>query len=223
MLAPCISDTCLLRDTPAVGVSPLSSKSMAESILGVTEAGKSYKLGKGKVTRGNVAAAKALLDREYPEITASTPFAPIFVPSAFIKKKPEVAKKYDEMTEVQRKHYARHKSLITGDESEQAAFTNFARLFREERYEAERIVVFHGLEFIFPSEDFTRQLTGEYDQIFVVEKRRLILYLENKTTFSRNHALKKRQFEKFRELLDIQFPVGEGWKLVTAYASNGGG
>ena len=46
---------------------------------------------------------------------------------------------------------------------------------------------------------------------------RLIVYVEYKATFSANHARKKKQFERFRDLLRNHFPVGQGWRLVTAY------
>ena len=67
-MPPCMDETCLLWFTPRVGFTDLAPKSMEESLLGVTEAGQEYKLGRGKVTKGNVAAAKKLLEREYPQV-----------------------------------------------------------------------------------------------------------------------------------------------------------
>ena len=43
-------------------------KSMEDSLLGKTEAGQRYKLGKGKVSVGNVRAAYDLLKREFPQV-----------------------------------------------------------------------------------------------------------------------------------------------------------
>ena len=66
-MEPCREEACLLYDTPPVGVFDLEEKSMADSILGKTEAGQVYRLGKGKVTKGNVKAARDLLRREFPQ------------------------------------------------------------------------------------------------------------------------------------------------------------
>ena len=67
---PCPDEQCLLFDTPPVGVFPLEPRSMEDSLLGRTEAGKRYKLGKGKVSVGNVKAARDLLAREFPQVTS---------------------------------------------------------------------------------------------------------------------------------------------------------
>lgn len=68
-IGPCQNMGCLLAGTPSVGVRELRPKPMSKSILGKTDAGKVYKLGKGKVKRGNVKAAYALLEREYPQVS----------------------------------------------------------------------------------------------------------------------------------------------------------
>ena len=68
-MEPCTEEHCLLRDTPPVGIFPLPSKSMGESLLGKTEQGQKYRLGRGKVTRGNVRAAFDLLEREFPQVS----------------------------------------------------------------------------------------------------------------------------------------------------------
>ena len=44
-----------------------------------------------------------------------------------------------------------------------------------------------------------------------------VIYVEYKRTFSSSHARKKRQFEKFGDLLRAHFPADEGWRLVTSY------
>ena len=67
-MAPCCNPDCLLANTPPVGIFLLKARSMEDSILGKTEAGQTYKLGKGKVTKGNVKAAWALLEREHPQV-----------------------------------------------------------------------------------------------------------------------------------------------------------
>ena len=68
-MPPCRNPDCLLANTPPVGIFLLQSKTMENSILGKTEAGQRYKLGKGKVTVGNVKAARALLEREHPQVS----------------------------------------------------------------------------------------------------------------------------------------------------------
>ena len=68
-MEPCTEEHCLLRDTPAVGIFPLPAKSMSESLLGKTERGQKYRLGRGKVTMGNVKAAFDLLEREFPQVS----------------------------------------------------------------------------------------------------------------------------------------------------------
>ena len=67
-MPPCRNPDCLLANTPPVGMFLLTPKSMEDSILGKTEAGQTYRLGKGKVTVGNVKAAWALLEREHPQV-----------------------------------------------------------------------------------------------------------------------------------------------------------
>ena len=69
---PCQDPDCLLKDTPPVGIFPLEPKSMEDSLLGVTEAGQRYRLGKGTVSVGNVEAARNLLHREFPEVRGSS-------------------------------------------------------------------------------------------------------------------------------------------------------
>ena len=144
-------------------------------------------------------------------------FEPISVPHTFIRKKPEVVLNWAQLTDEQKDEFEKHKNLIMGDESEEAAFTNFARLFRRPEFEDLRIVSFNGVEFLFPDASYRKEITGEYDQIIVVEYVKAVFYVEYKRTFSGNHARKKRQFEKFRSLLQTHFPFGEGWKLVTSY------
>lgn len=144
-------------------------------------------------------------------------FAPIFVPSVFIKKDPTVIKHVDDMTDSQKKELERRLPMIRGTQSEQASFTNFVKLFRQAKYLALRIVFFNGIEFLYPDSAFEKEFKGEFDQIIVDESKKAIIYAELKTTFSKSHAIRKRQFERFKSLVDTHFPVGEGWKLVTAY------
>ena len=66
---PCQNVGCLLSGSPPVGVTPLEPRPMSRSLLARTEGGASYKMGNGKVTRGNVEAAYDLLKREYPEVS----------------------------------------------------------------------------------------------------------------------------------------------------------
>ena len=74
MMGPCCPDEkCLLFGTPSVGVFDLEAKTMADSLLGKTEAGQRYKLGKGKVSKGNVRAAFELLERELPQVNSQRP------------------------------------------------------------------------------------------------------------------------------------------------------
>ena len=67
-MEPCMDEQCLLFNTPPVGIFPLEPKSMEDSLLGKTEAGQTYKMGKGKFRKGNVKAAYDLLDREFPQV-----------------------------------------------------------------------------------------------------------------------------------------------------------
>lgn len=64
----CKQENCLLRDTPRVGVFPLDPKRLEDSLLGRCETGLKFKFGKGKVTQGNVKAARNLLTREFPQV-----------------------------------------------------------------------------------------------------------------------------------------------------------
>ena len=65
----CKNKKCLLVDTPRVGVFQLEPKSLEESLIGKGERGQTFKFGKGKVTKGNVNAARNLLSREFPQVT----------------------------------------------------------------------------------------------------------------------------------------------------------
>ena len=67
-MSSCEDETCLLVGTPAVGVFDLAPRAMEDSLLGKAESGHVYKLGRGKFTKGNVAAAKDLLQREFPQV-----------------------------------------------------------------------------------------------------------------------------------------------------------
>ena len=145
------------------------------------------------------------------------PFQPIIVPHTFIRKKPEAIMKWTEMSPEQQAELEKYKLTIVGDDAEATAFANFARLLREKRYRPLRIFTFNGVEFLFPDGSYSKQITGEYDQIIVVDVAKVVVYLEYKRTFSGNHARKKRQFEKFAQHLRNHFPVGEGWRLVTSY------
>ena len=121
-----------------------------------------------------------------------------------------------DMTPEQREAFQKDKALIIGEESELAAFSNFARLFREENCRG--LVLFNGVvEFLYPDAEFKVEITGEFDHILILERERCLVYNELKTTFSRSHALKKRQFEKFRRLLQDHFPIGDGWRLILCY------
>ena len=79
-MEPCMNEDCLLYSTPPVGFFNLPEKSMEDSLLGKTENGQQYKLGRGKVTRGKVAAAKKLLEREYPQVVKDVGLIPVFRP-----------------------------------------------------------------------------------------------------------------------------------------------
>ena len=65
----CKNKECLLVDTPRVGVFQLDPKSLDESLIGRGEKGQTFKFGKGKVTKGNVKAARNLMSREFPQVT----------------------------------------------------------------------------------------------------------------------------------------------------------
>ena len=80
-----------------------------------------------------------------------------------------------------------------------------------------KIVLFTGIEFLFPSVEKDVTLVGEFDHILVIDSLKLIIYCELKATFSRSLAKRKRQFERFKDLLESHFPIGEGWRLATAY------
>ena len=121
------------------------------------------------------------------------------------------------MTEEQRTHFSKEKALLRGDESERSAFSNFAELFHNKKYSDMHIFLFNGVEFLYPDSKCTKVLTGEFDQVIIDESKKAIIYTELKTTFSRSHAVKKKQFERFLELISCHFPVGQGWRLVTAY------
>ena len=121
------------------------------------------------------------------------------------------------MTTSQLAHFNSEVALLRGDESEQSSFSNFAKLFCGAKYAHMRIFLFNGVEFLYPDAKGSKALTGEFDQIIIDESKKAIIYTELKTTFSRSHAVKKRQFERFLELIRCHFPVGMGWKLVTAY------
>ena len=64
----CKNKNCLLGDTPRVGVFPLKPKSLEDSLIGKGDQGQTFKFGKGKVTQGNVNAARNLLSREFPQV-----------------------------------------------------------------------------------------------------------------------------------------------------------
>ena len=68
----CWRRDCLLFDTPRVGVFHLRPKSLQESLIGKGEGGQRFKFGKGKVTKGNVNAARTLLSREFPQVASVT-------------------------------------------------------------------------------------------------------------------------------------------------------
>ena len=129
------------------------------------------------------------------------------------------------MTPQQQDHFSKHHHLLKGDESEAAAFTNLCRILRQDKYHKDRIVIFNGTEFLYPSEEVNaeqgsnnaKEVTGEFDQIFIIPSKKLIIYAELKYTFSKKHAQKKRQFDKFKQLLEMHFPIGPGWRLVTSY------
>ena len=63
----CGDKICLLEGTPPVGIFVLKARSMDDSILGKMAAGQNFKLGRGKFWQGTAEAARALLDREFPQ------------------------------------------------------------------------------------------------------------------------------------------------------------
>ena len=67
----CQNKICLLAGTPRVGVFQLEPKSLDESLIGRGEQGQTFKFGKGRVTEGNVNAARNLLSREFPQVNKS--------------------------------------------------------------------------------------------------------------------------------------------------------
>ena len=64
----CQEEKCLLFNTPAVGIFPMEARLMQDSLLGRTENGTVFKMGNGKFTKGNVRAARDLLEREFPQV-----------------------------------------------------------------------------------------------------------------------------------------------------------
>ena len=64
----CNNGTCLLWDTPRVGFFNLEQRSLEDSVIGRGESGTTFKIGKGKITKGNVNAARNLLSREFPQV-----------------------------------------------------------------------------------------------------------------------------------------------------------
>lgn len=142
-------------------------------------------------------------------------FEPIVIPNVFMRKKPELLKRLADMSPEQAATFERDKAMIIGEESEMEAFSNFMRLFREEG--SRDLVLFNGVEFLYPDAEFKTALTGEFDHILILRAKKCIVYNELKTTFSKSHALKKRQFEKFTRLLRDHFPIGEGWRLILCY------
>ena len=134
------------------------------------------------------------------------------------------------MTEEQREYFKAEHNLLKGDESEAAFFTSLVNIFRQEKYKQNRIFIFNGVKFLYPGCEIPQShpeqaetirelqgLIGEFDTAIIDESNKLITYVELKYTFSRNHSIKKAQFVRFKKLLDNHLPVGEGWRLVTAY------
>ena len=161
-------------------------------------------------------------------------FPAIIVPEVFVPKLPEYQTKPDELTKAQKEELNRHKSVIDGDQSEKACFENVHRLLAECRCSKRRrnqnnhkcimktrpnlrIFNFSGTEFVFPDQQLKKTLTAEFDNIFIIDELKVIVYCELKGAFSKAQARKKKQFLRFKELIEAHFPVGEGWKLVTSY------
>ena len=145
------------------------------------------------------------------------PFPPVIAPHTFVRKIPKVLTPWEEMTPEQQEFFGPHKNTILGDESECAAFGSFAQLFRQPKYESYRIFSLNGVEFLFPNENSTDGIVGEFDQVFIAQSIRTVMYIEYKVTFSAKHAQKKKQFERFKKLLQSHFPMGDGWRLVFCY------
>ena len=121
------------------------------------------------------------------------------------------------MTADEQKKYEKKKHTIWGDETEKKAFSNFTNILSEGKYKDAKIFSLNGIEYLFPNYDKSKEKTGEFDQIFVMDIAKIVVYVEYKRTFSAAHAKKKRQFEHFREFFESNFPSGEDWKLVTCY------
>ena len=139
------------------------------------------------------------------------------------------------MTPEQREHFEAHRNTLVGDESERECFNNLKRLlagcdcseqginrgqhkcFFKRSAERLRIALFSGVEFLFPDADLKKELVGEFDEVFVIDELKVVVYCELKGTFSRSNALKKQQFKRFKNLLETHFPLGEGWRYATVY------
>ena len=121
------------------------------------------------------------------------------------------------MTPNEQKKFEKNKHTLFGDESERLAFSNFSHLFADRKYNSTKIFSLNGIEFLFPNSDMSKEKTGEFDQVLVVDVAKIVIYIEYKRTFSAAHAKKKRQFEHFRQFFETNFPSGKGWKLVTSY------
>ena len=64
----CKDKMCLFLDTPRVGFFNLEPRSLEESLIGRLESGQTFKVGKGKISKGNVNTARNLLSREFPQV-----------------------------------------------------------------------------------------------------------------------------------------------------------
>ena len=62
----CTNENCLLSGTPPVGIFPLSPNK--EGILHKVDEGQTFKLGKGRATRGALKAVRTLAQRELPKV-----------------------------------------------------------------------------------------------------------------------------------------------------------
>ena len=100
------------------------------------------------------------------------------VPHTFVRKKAEVIKKWESMTPEQQKEFEKYRKTIIGDDSEAAAFTNFRSLFQKREHKSVRIFSMNGIEFLFPDAEFTKEITGEYDQIIIADTIKTIIYVE---------------------------------------------
>ena len=114
-------------------------------------------------------------------------------------------------------HFKKKLQTLFGDESEEDAFINFSKVLKQSKYDILGLVIFNGVEFLFPGENFNGELKGEFDYIILSAALRLIIYVELKGTFSKIHALKKLQFQHFCQYVVDLFPVGDEWSLITAY------